>query len=81
MPGIGPVEQRRTLTGVRLPLVSFRHSYRFPDGAGAESDSTLRFRGRDELEAGLQAHGYQVLDVRQAPDRPGREFVFVATRL
>ncbi|WP_328838602.1 class I SAM-dependent methyltransferase [Streptomyces europaeiscabiei] len=44
------------------------------------SDSTLRFRERDEIEADLAAHGYALEDVRDAPDRPGREFVFVARR-
>ena len=42
------------------------------------SDSTLRFRERDEVEADLAAHGYVVEGVRDAPDRPGRELVFVA---
>ena len=67
------------VTDVSLPLVSFRYTYRFPaDGAVVTSDSTLRFRDRDEVETSLVANGYRVLEVRQAPDRPGREFVFVA---
>ena len=41
---------------------------------------TLWFRGRDEVESSLLAHGYRVLDVREAPDRPGREFVFITER-
>jgi hypothetical protein len=66
---------------VRLPLVSFRDTYRFrADGAVLVSDSTLRFRDRDEVAASLVAGGYRVLDVRDAPDRPGREFVFIARR-
>jgi hypothetical protein len=44
------------------------------------SDSTLVFRHRDEVESSLLARGYRVLDVREAPDRPGREFVFIAER-
>jgi len=44
------------------------------------SDSTLRFRKRDEIEAALVANGYVVDDVRDAPDRPRREFVFLARR-
>jgi SAM-dependent methyltransferase len=44
------------------------------------SDSTLRFRERHEIETELAAHGYVLEDVRDAPDRPGREFVFVALR-
>lgn len=79
VPGIGSVERRCEVTDVSLPLVSFRYTYRFPaDGAVVTSDSTLRFRDRDEVETSLVANGYRVLEVRQAPDRPGREFVFVA---
>ena len=81
VPGSGPVEQRREVTAVNLPLVSFRYTYRFlADGAVVTSDSTLRFRGLDELESSLAAQGYHVLDVREAPDRPGREFVVIAQR-
>jgi len=81
VPGVGPVEQRRQVTAVNLPLVSFRCTYTFlADGAVITSDSTLRFRGRDELESSLAAQGYRVLDVRDAPDRPGREFVFITER-
>lgn len=80
VPGIGTVEQRLELLDVRLPLVSFRFTYAFSsDGAVLTSDSTLRFRGRAEVETSLRAAGYRVVDVRDAPDRPGREFVFVAT--
>ena len=64
-----------------LPFVSFRHTYRFrADGTVVTSDSTLRFRSRAELETSLVTQGYRVLDVREAPDRPGREFVFIAQR-
>ncbi|GAB2770184.1 class I SAM-dependent methyltransferase [Amycolatopsis magusensis] len=81
LPGIGAVTQWREVTSVDLPLVSFRHSYRFhADGTVLASDSTLRFRDRDEVEATLAANGFRVLDVRDAPDRPGREFVFLAER-
>ena len=81
IPGIGSVEQRREVTGVRLPFVSFRYTYTFmTDGAIVTSDSTLRFRSRNQVESSLLANGYQVLDVREAPDRPGREFVFIAER-
>jgi SAM-dependent methyltransferase len=81
VPGGGPVERHLEVTDVRLPLVSFRFTYRFlTDGAVVTSDSTLRFRSRDEVESSLIAHGYRVLNVRDAPDRPGREFVFIAQR-
>jgi SAM-dependent methyltransferase len=81
VPGSGPVEQRREVTRVSLPFVSLRCTYTFlADGAVITSDSTLRFRSRDEVESSLTASGFRVLDVRQAPDRPDREFVFIAER-
>jgi SAM-dependent methyltransferase len=78
--GVGAVESWGELTAVRLPLVSFRGTTVFPDGEVLTSDSTLRFRTREEVEADLAAHGYVVDQVRDAPDRPGREFVFLARR-
>lgn len=81
VPGIGVVERRRRVTLIDPPYVSFRYTYRFGhDGVELISDSTLRFRDRAEIERSLSATGYTTLDVRDAPDRPGREFVFVAER-
>ncbi|EDY42218.2 class I SAM-dependent methyltransferase, partial [Streptomyces sp. SPB074] len=81
VPGIGSVESWVELIEVRGPLVTFRWTYVFAaDGAVLTSDSTLRFRERDEVAADLVAHGYVVHDVRDAPDRPGGEFVFLARR-
>ena len=79
--GEGPVESWVELTAVALPLVSFRHTYVFhADGTTLHSDSTLRFRSRDEVEASLVGAGFELVDVRDAPDRPGRELVFLARR-
>ncbi|MCR3720519.1 MULTISPECIES: class I SAM-dependent DNA methyltransferase [Prauserella salsuginis group] len=78
VPGIGTVTGQLTLTDVDLPLVSFRHTYRFPDGSTLASDSTLRFRDPDGIAANLHSAGFDVTDVRDAPDRPGMEYVFVA---
>ncbi|HWS35274.1 MAG TPA: class I SAM-dependent methyltransferase [Actinoplanes sp.] len=80
VPGVGPVEHRLRLTGVTLPLVSFQHRYTFPGGDVLTSDSTLRFRDRNELDADLTACGFQIDDVRQAPDRPARERVFLCRK-
>jgi SAM-dependent methyltransferase len=81
IPGIGTVESWVDLVTVDLPLVSLRGTYLFAsDGATLTSDSTLRFREQDEVEADLQRSGFVVDDVRDAPDRPGREYVFVARR-
>lgn len=77
----GAVESWVDLTDVRGPLVSFESTWVFAaDGAVLTSDSTLRFRERDEVEAALLAHGYVVDDIRDAPDRRGRELVFLARR-
>lgn len=81
IPGVGEVENWVELTEVKLPLVSFRSTFVFAsDGQVLTSDSTLRFRERDEVEAALAEHSFVVEDVRDAPDRPGRELVFVARR-
>jgi SAM-dependent methyltransferase len=78
--GVGAVESWLEVTDVSLPLVSFRGTVVFPDGEMLTSHSTLRFRDRDEVEATLVTHGYAVNEVRDAPDRPGRELVFLASR-
>ncbi|KAA2250990.1 class I SAM-dependent methyltransferase [Solihabitans fulvus] len=79
--GVGAVESWVELLDVSEPLVSFRWTWVFAsDGEVLTSDSTLLFRDRDEVEADLVAQGYTVDDVRDAPDRPGRELVFVASR-
>jgi SAM-dependent methyltransferase len=77
--GVGAVESWAEVTEVALPFVSFRWTWRFEsDGAVLTSDSTLRFREKDEVTASLSNAGFAVLDIRDAPDRPGQEFVFVA---
>jgi SAM-dependent methyltransferase len=81
IPDVGAVESWVEVTDVDLPLVSFRWTYVFAsDGQVLTSDSTLRFRERPEIERDLAAHGFTVDEIRDAPDRPGREFVFVASR-
>jgi SAM-dependent methyltransferase len=80
--GVGGVESWSELRGVDGPLVTFSTFCVFvADGAVLESSSTLRFRERDEVEADLHGAGFEVVDVRDAPDRPGLEFVFVARPL
>jgi SAM-dependent methyltransferase len=78
--GVGAVESWVELTDLALPRVSFRWTYVFSDGVVLTSDSTVRFRERDEVAEALVAHGYVVDGVRDAPDRPGRELVFLARR-
>ncbi|NOX31364.1 MAG: class I SAM-dependent methyltransferase, partial [Actinobacteria bacterium] len=80
IPNVGVVESWVDVTDVSLPLVTFRHTYCFEaDGAVLTSDSTLRFRDHGEVESSLSATGWTVVETRDAPDRPGREFVFLAT--
>ncbi|OIJ89976.1 class I SAM-dependent methyltransferase [Streptomyces colonosanans] len=81
IPGVGAVEGWVEVIEVCEPLVTIRGTYVFAaDGQVLTSDSTLRFRQPEELEAELVAQGYVVEDVRDAPDRPGWEFVFLARR-
>jgi ubiquinone/menaquinone biosynthesis C-methylase UbiE len=69
----------RTVTEVALPLVTFVSSTTVR-GEVVPSSSTLRFRDRAEVEADLAEHGLRVDEVRDAPDRPGKELVFLARR-
>ena len=81
IPGVGEVETWGDVTAVEGDLVGFRWTYVFgADGTVLTSDSTLRFRSREEIELSLADRGFAVLEVRDAPDRPGREHVFVARR-
>ena len=81
IPGIGEVTERRESFEIKLPYVYFRGTYRFTaDGAEITSESTLRFRSREEIESSLTEAGYAVVEIRDAPDRPGREYVFIARR-
>jgi len=79
--GVGAVESWVELVEVSGPLVRFRWTWVFAsDREVLTSDSTLRFRARDEVAAALVAGGFAVDEVRGAPDRPGRELVFFARR-
>jgi SAM-dependent methyltransferase len=78
IPGAGTVETWTDLIDVRLPFVSFRQHYVL-EGELVTSDSTLRFRQREEVERSLRQTGFRVDDVRSAPDGPGSEFVFIAS--
>jgi len=81
VPDVGSVESWVELVEVSLPLVTFRWTYEFAaDGQVLTSNSTLRFRDREEVETDLVAQGFVVQGVRDAPDRPGKEFVFLARR-
>jgi SAM-dependent methyltransferase len=79
--GVGGVETWVELIDVRDGLVSFRSVFVFErDGAVMTSQSTLRFRDRAEIVDSLRAAAFTLDEVRDAPDRPGRELVFIARR-
>jgi len=81
IPDVGAVEDWGELTDIDLPFVTFDSFVRFERGGDViASTSTLRFRTHDEVAASLAATSFVVDEVRDAPDRPGREYVFVARR-
>ena len=79
--GVGVVESWYDVLDVSLPLVTFRSTIVFyADGTELTSDSTLRFRTRDEIVESLEVARFRITEVREAPDRPGNEYVFLAAR-
>jgi ubiquinone/menaquinone biosynthesis C-methylase UbiE len=81
IPGVGRVSDWVQVIDVDGELITFESPTIFDsDGTVVTSRSTLRFRSREALEASLRAGGFTVDEVRDAPDRPGRELVFVARR-
>jgi SAM-dependent methyltransferase len=81
VPGIGEVEYWPEVTAVSGEYVSFRQTYVFRrDGAVLTSDSTIRFRGMQQITDALTSAGFAVDEIRDAPDRPGKEWVFIASR-
>lgn len=82
VPGLGPVAEWYEITDVREDplLVTFAAHNLFPDGRDIVSTSTLRFRSRAELDDSLHRAGFEVVAVRDAPDRPGSEWVYLARR-
>ena len=76
----GPVEDWAEVTAVDGEFVTFESPTIFHrDGVRVDSTSTRRFRSREALESSLLSAGFVVDEVRDAPDRPGAEYVFVAS--
>lgn len=81
LPNGDQVETWCAVTSVELPLIAFRWTTVFEsDGSALVSDSTLCFRTRSELNVSLDTSGFDVVEIRDAPDRPGLEWVYVARR-
>ncbi|MCB2010824.1 MAG: methyltransferase domain-containing protein [Geminicoccaceae bacterium] len=77
--GIGIVEAWNEGVAVAGERVSFFSCFRFHrDDSLFRSKSTLRFRRKDDVIRSLRATGFRVDEIRDAPDRPGSEFVFIA---
>ena len=80
-PDQGAFESWTEVTGVDGDLVSIRRTYVFPaDGATLISESSRRYPPRAVIEESLISAGYELTDVRGAPDRPGLELVFIARK-
>ncbi len=79
VPGVGLVEAWFDGATADGPFVTFSGTYVFhSDGTVLTPTSTLRFRTPREVEDSLAATGFALVEVRDAPDRPGHEFVFIA---
>ena len=80
-PDAGVFESWLEVTGVDGDLVSIRRTYVFAaDGAMLISESTRRYPPRAVVEDSLNSAGYELTDVRGAPDRPGLELVFITRK-
>lgn len=81
IPSVGRVRTWNEVTNQSDELVTFRWTIVFDEDAAIfESSSTLRFRPRSSIEDSLAATGFVLHEVRDAPDRPGGELVFLAHR-
>ncbi len=79
MPGVELVETWAETTDIRPPFISLRHSFEFQaDETLATSSSMLRLRERTEIIGSLRAAGSRVTEVRGAPERPDRDFIFIS---
>lgn len=68
VPGGATVVVTRTVTQVALPLVTFEATTTI-GGEIVLSSSTVCFREHPEVERDLNEHGFEVVDVHDAPDR------------
>ncbi len=82
MEGIGWVEGFCDVQEVIDDIVKFTWTYVFEaDNSVLKSESILRFRSKEKIIRSLTNNGFIVKDIRDAPDRPGKEFVFIAEKV
>jgi hypothetical protein len=80
-PNAGVFESWLEVTDVDGDLVSTRRTYVFAaDGATMTSEGARRYPPRAVIEESLISAGFELADVRGAPDRPGLELVFIACK-
>jgi hypothetical protein len=80
-PDAGAFESWSEVTGVNGDLVSSRRTYVFAaDEATLISAGIRRYPPRPVIEESLISAGYELTDVRGAPERPGLELVFIARK-
>jgi len=81
IPNVGKVTGWCDLIAENFPLITFEWTYRFEENDKTIiSQSTLIFRSKDQIESSLLRANFKIIDVRDAPDRPGHEFVFIAQK-
>ncbi|WP_114854245.1 bifunctional 2-polyprenyl-6-hydroxyphenol methylase/3-demethylubiquinol 3-O-methyltransferase UbiG [Brachybacterium sp. YJGR34] len=78
VPGTGRVRKHPLGVEVDWPIVTLTEEFHLDGGAVVDSRVTLRFREEQELRDALSSAGFETREIRQAPDRPGREFVVIA---
>ena len=80
-PDAGMFESWLEVTRVDGDPVSTRRSYVFAaDGATLTSEGIRRYPPRSVIEDWLISAGYELTEVRGAPERPGLELVFIARK-
>ena len=80
-PDAGVFESWLEVTRVDGDLVSTRRTYVFAaDGATLTSEGIRRYPPRSVIEDSLVSAGYELTDVRGAPERPGLELVFIVRK-
>ena len=80
-PDAGVFESWLQVIRVDGDLVSTRRTYVFAaDGATLTSEGIRRYPSRSVIEDSLVSAGFELTDVRGAPDRPGLELVFIARK-
>ena len=77
---LGPVACFEEVTSVDWPCVSFESTFVLPGDRIVTSASTLRFRDHEELVRTVGEAGFRDVEVRDAPDRAGMEYVVIARR-